>query len=821
MALWRKILVMLLSVTAALQVLGPAAAQSNSIDNVVVSVPVCDGVNGRLAVTYTSDGQPDRWISNSLGIGGYNTSSAFGAGTHTQEFQYLPPPNTVEGSILTVTVRMGTLPDLSDLDTETFSFNCSTGEKITTAVAPFATYDSALTPYQIPVTINVTTNDIDSDGNLNPASATVVSGPSNGSLTNNGDGSFVYTPNNGFSGLDGFTYQVCDTTNLCSGAAPVSIQVAEPNRAPVANDDFVNTPIGSAISIPVLTNDTDPDEFPIFTPSKYTFSVFSNPNNGIAVSTGINGVINYTPKTGFNGIDSFIYQVCDSGNLCATGKVTIQVGSVFNPPVAVNDSVRTEEGIGASFNVASNDSDPDGDLNPESVTALTNPTNGTLFPHTDGTFGYKPNDGFLGFDSFTYQICDFGNHCASATVSIEVFHVDHPPVATDLHVGSDGNGVDFGLANNISDPDGNLDLKSLTILNSPAHGSLTKTEDTVYRYIPTGGFVGRETFQYQICDTTSLCTTATITIDVKATNRPPVANDDIDSTIPGFDIGIDVAGNDTDPDGNLDPTSISILTNATHGTASKLDTFVHYVPDNTYVGSDSFTYQICDKDGLCASASVTVVIESPGTPPVANDDTVSTPSGLAVVINVAANDNDVDGNLNPNTTSLLTNPTNGTVFNNGNGSLIYTPNKGFSGTDSFTYRICDTNKLCDSATVTVKVTTVVANHLPDCSAAHPTIRIIWPPISLLMIPIQIRGVTDVDGNQIKITITGIAQNEADRGLFRGDLYPDSFGVGTKTAWLRAERNPKGTGRIYTIAFRADDGKGGSCTGTVMVTVPRR
>ncbi|MBI1277849.1 MAG: tandem-95 repeat protein [Anaerolineaceae bacterium] len=825
MPLGRKILVIcLLLLIALLPVSGPTAAQSNSIDNVVVSVPVCDSPNGssdgRLAVTFTIDGLDNRWISNTLSGISNNTYPSYGAGTHTENYQYFAPPGTMAGSILTVTVQLGTQPNSSDLDSETFSFNCSTGEKVGTPVAPFATGDSAITPYQTAVTINVLLNDTDSDGNLNPASTAVVSDPANGSVTNNNDGTFVYTPNNGFSGIDSFTYQVCDTTNLCSAAAPVTIQVSPPNRPPVANDDSANTATNAAVNIQVSSNDSDPDDVTIFNPDTHTFSVISNPSNGVAVYRS-GGLFTYTPNAGFNGIDSFTYQLCDSGGLCASAKVTIQVGPIFSSPVAIDDSFRIEEGVGNTLNVALNDSDPDGDLNPESVTALTNPSNGTLFPHSDGTFSYKANDGFLGFDSFTYQICDFGNHCASANVTIEVFHVDHQPIATDLHAVSDENGVDFGLTNLISDADGNLDLKSLTILNSPTNGTLTATGEGMYRYVPTGGFVGQEILTYRICDTTNLCATASITIDVKATNRPPVANDDEDSTIPGFDIGIDVAGNDTDPDGNLDLKSITILTNPTHGTASRLDTFVHYIPDNTYVGSDSFSYQICDTEGLCDSAKVTVAIMSPGSPPVANDDTATTPSGSAVVINVITNDNDPDGNLNPNSISVLTNPANGTLFNNGNGSFIYTPNKGFSGTDSFTYQICDTNKLCASAKVTISVSAIVSNHAPDCSGARPTIRVIWPPINLLIIPVRIRGITDADHDRVEVTITNIMQNEANRGLFRGDLYPDSFGIGTQTAWLRAERNPKGTGRIYTIAFSANDGKGGSCTGMVIVTVPRK
>ena len=74
-----------------------------------------------------------------------------------------------------------------------------------------------------------------------------------------------------------------------------------------------------------------------------------------------------------------------------------------------------------------------------------------------------------------------------------------------------------------------------------------------------------------------------------------------------------------------------------------------------------------------------------------------------MIINVAANDTDIDGVLNPSSVSVVSGPANGTVSNNGDGRLTYTPEAGFTGTDSFTYQICDTKGACDSATVSVDV----------------------------------------------------------------------------------------------------------------------
>jgi hypothetical protein len=73
---------------------------------------------------------------------------------------------------------------------------------------------------------------------------------------------------------------------------------------------------------------------------------------------------------------------------------------------------------------------------------------------------------------------------------------------------------------------------------------------------------------------------------------------------------------------------------------------------------------------------------------------------------------------------------------------------------------------------------------------------------------------------VTVRITGITQSEPVEGTGDGNTCPDASGVGTPTALLRAERSGAGTGRIYVIEFTAEDGKGGTATGSVTVSVPK-
>jgi hypothetical protein len=92
--------------------------------------------------------------------------------------------------------------------------------------------------------------------------------------------------------------------------------------------------------------------------------------------------------------------------------------------------------------------------------------------------------------------------------------------------------------------------------------------------------------------------------------------------------------------------------------------------------------------------------------PVAQDDHTSTHQNTAVTFNVTSNDSDADGNLDPTTATATTNPANGSLVNHGNGSFTYTPNAGFSGSDSFIYSVCDIIGECSSATVIISVSSV-------------------------------------------------------------------------------------------------------------------
>lgn len=186
--------------------------------------------------------------------------------------------------------------------------------------------------------------------------------------------------------------------------------------------------------------------------------------------------------------------------------------------------------------------------------------------------------------------------------------------------------------------------------------------------------------------------------------------DDFVTTDEDVPVIVDIYANDSDLPANGTLTT----TNPTNGTVNvdnngtpndPNDDIVTYIPNPDYNGPDTFTYTICNTFGDCSTATVNITVL-----PIVDaiDDAVATTENTPVTIDILANDNDI-----PNSGSItLTDPTNGTVVLNDNGTptdpsddtVTYTPNSSFIGADNFTYLICDTAGNCSTATVFIVVT---------------------------------------------------------------------------------------------------------------------
>jgi hypothetical protein len=183
-------------------------------------------------------------------------------------------------------------------------------------------------------------------------------------------------------------------------------------------------------------------------------------------------------------------------------------------------------------------------------------------------------------------------------------------------------------------------------------------------------------------------------------NRAPTAGDDVIATTENVAASVDVASNDSDPDGDV--FAVTAHTSAVHGAVTFLGSVVTYTPAAGFVGADSFTYTI--GDGRGGSATATVAVSVVDRPPVANDDAIGTVQDMAGTVNVLGNDTDPD----PDELVVIafTQGANGAVAI-ASGIATYTPAAGFVGSDGFTYTIDDGHGATSTATVNVTVTSSV------------------------------------------------------------------------------------------------------------------
>jgi hypothetical protein len=492
-----------------------------------------------------------------------------------------------------------------------------------------------------------------------------------------------------------------------------------PDNLPTAIDDTFTTNENTLLNVPapgVLQNDISYD------PGTLLASLVTGTSQGM-LTLNPNGSFTYNPDANFSGTDVFTYTATDSYGTSNQARVTLTVSAVNYAPAAVDDQVSTREDTPVIIDVLSNDSDPDGNLDPTSVSIVTGAAHGTtsVDPLT-GKVTYSPSLHFYGQDGFAYKVCDTLNACSTANVIIDVLFVNHPPVANDDQATTleDVPVVILVTANDI-DIDGNLDPSTVKIVSQSVHGS-TIVDPSIgsVTYFSNSNYNGADSFSYQVCDIVGACSTANVSITVTPVNDPPVATDD-STSIQDPSVTVDVLANDTDPDGieDLLPSSVTVITPPITGTATvNTDNgSITYTPNSGFwEGIDTFRYQVCDHGGLCAQANVTIDVTRVNQPPVANPDSDTTLEDTPLSIgNVAVNDTDLDNNLDPKSVTIVRQPTNGSAtMISPKGTILYTPNPNFNGMDEFTYQICDTGKpdpngsppLCASAEVTITVTPV-------------------------------------------------------------------------------------------------------------------
>ncbi len=758
-----------------------------------------------LTINYTVSGTDYDHLHLSLDGAGHNTIMDL-TGTYTFN-NVSPGPHTVTATL--VTAAHQPVPVASATDTIAIVVTDSIG-------SPVAIDDELSATAVGSTDLVVLTNDLDIDGSIDPSTLTLQQVPSSGNATVDPvSGTVIYTPNPGTTS-DQFSYQVADNSGLISNEAFVDVTVngliplsglvlhLEADEGVLAsggivttwqdlsgngNDLFavgdpqlITTPTGgSAIDFDgvgdmlsrgsgftgIPTGNTDRTVFALvqYDGTGYggvsfgdrgcnkTFGLIVDPSGNLMMQgfcrsndfatteagTGAGWIIQSVVLEG--GIFSHYKddQLIDSqthsfgtvmddivvgAEIDGTPKIDMQVSAVLiynralNPselqqvrsylqqnylgpptpqnPIAGDDSATVTAGSAVLIDVLSNDVDPDGLIDPATVSIVQSPSSGTLVVDPiNGSVTYTHDGGASLTDSFSYTVQDDqGALSNEANVTLDVVASLPPSAVNDSAFVVQGNSVLIDVLSNDSDPEGAIDSSSVSIVQQPSLGiaSVNPTTGEI-NYQHGGASTQSDTFTYSFSDQAGVVSnTATVTITVGTPDATVQITSPAEGGLlqgPSLTINYTVSGTD------YDHLHLS-LDGAGHNTIMDLTgtyTFNNVSPGPHTVTATLVTAAHQPVPVASATDTIAIVVTDSIGSPVAIDDELSATAVGSTDLVVLTNDLDIDGSIDPSTLTLQQVPSSGNAtVDPVSGTVIYTPNPGTTS-DQFSYQVADNSGL--------------------------------------------------------------------------------------------------------------------------------
>jgi gliding motility-associated-like protein len=522
-----------------------------------------------------------------------------------------------------------------------------------------------------PVTTNVKAN----DGSAGTGATVNVNQPAHGTTTVNAAGNVVYTPENGFIGVDTYTYTL---TKGGDTSDPITVTI---NVKPIGVTDNVTTPINTVVTSPLKANDG---------PSG-TGTVVITPTPGAHGTTTVdaNGNVIYTPANNYIGKDTYTYTITKNGVTSAPVTVNVTI-----KPLGVNDTYTTPINTAITSPVKSNDG---ASATGTTVKVVTQPVHGDVTVNASGTIRYVPDAGYVGVDTYTYTLTTADGVVSDPiTVTINI----KPVGVNDAYTTP----INTVITSPVISNDGPSGTGTVIITpTNGAHGTTTVSAGGSVVYTPANNYIGKDTYTYTITKNGVTSDPITVTINI----RPVGVNDEYTTPL-NTSITSTVKSNDG-PSGT--GTTVA-ATQPIHGTVTvNANGTITYKPDNNFSGVDTYTYTLTTPDGV-TSAPITVTVN---VNPNGVNDATTTPINTPVTTNVRANDGDSG-------VGAVVTPTpgaHGTTTVNASGNVVYTPDNGFIGKDTYTYTLTKNGAISPPITVTVSVRPVGVNDAYTTSVNTP------------------------------------------------------------------------------------------------------
>ncbi|ELD2701856.1 tandem-95 repeat protein, partial [Vibrio parahaemolyticus] len=750
-----------------------------NLKDLTISASVSDGVNptasdsDSLIVTRVNDAPTvenaiaDQVLSEDFASYTIDLNDAFKDSDSALNFSVSGNSNvlvSIENGIATISPTA----DWNGSETLTFTATDPSGESVSQTVnftvTPVADIvaDKTTVVEDTPTIIKVLGNDT-FEGDDKVVSLDAENGPKNGTVIVNNDGTVTYTPDDNYVGEDTFTYIV--TSGGVSESTTVNVDVTPVNDAPVAKDDIATTQEDTAVTIDVLSNDTDVDG------DKLSIQSASVPEAQGKVEI-VDGKLVFTPAENFNGDAEIAYIVTD-GQLTDEAKVTVTVNPVDDAPTIKVDAVEsiTEDAVNTDTVVATltvRDTDTPED---QLTVSLENNSNGYFVLVGDevkltqaGVDAVNNDELNLKDLTISASVSDGVNPTANDSDSLVVNRVNDAPTVenaiADQVLSEDFASYTIDLNDAFKDSDSALNFSV-----SGNSNVLVSIENGIATITPTADWNGSETLTFTATDPSGESVNQTVDFTVA-----PVVDIEADSAdvVEDTPTIINVLGNDT-----FESTDKVVSLDAENGPKNGTvivnnDGTVTYTPDDNYVGEDTFTY-IVTSGGVSESTTVSVDVTPENDAPVAKDDTAITDEDTPVTIDVLPNDTDVDGDkLSVESASV---PKEQGTVEVVNGKLVFTPAENFNGDAEITYTVTD-GELTDEAKVTVTVNPV--NDAPtikvdavesitedavntDTVVATLTVRDTDTPEDQLTVSLEnnSNGYFVLVGNEVKLTQAGV------------------------------------------------------------------
>ncbi|WP_257970532.1 tandem-95 repeat protein, partial [Vibrio parahaemolyticus] len=576
----------------------------------------------------------------------------------------------------------------------------------------------------------------------------------NGTLVDNGDGTWTFTPQIDDDTEVSFTFDIIDDEDLVvSGSA--NLDILPINDAPNAKNDVITTEEDTAVTIDVLVNDSDVEG-----------DVLSIQSASVPSEQGSVGIVDgklvFTPAENFNGEATITYIVTD-GDLTDEANVTVTVTPVNDSPVAVDDTVSTQEDTVVTIDVLPNDSDVDGDK--LSIQSASVPEAQGKVEIVEGKLVFTPAENFNGDAEITYTVTD-GQLTDEAKVTVTVNPVNDAPIIKVDAVESiteDAVNTDTVVATlTVRDTDTPEDQLTVSLENN-SNGYFVLVGNEVKLTQAGVAAVNNDelnlkdlTISASVSDGVNPTANDSDSLVVNRVNDAPtvenaIADQELSEDFATYTIDLNDAFKDSDSALNFSVSGNSnVLVSIENGIAT-------ISPTADWNGSETLTFTATDPSGESISQTVNFTV-APVADIVADKATVveDTPT----IIKVLGNDTfEGDGKV----VSLDTNngPANGTVSVNPDGSVTYTPNDNYVGKDTFTY-VVTSGGVSESTTVNVDVTPV--NDAP-VAKDDTAITDEDTPVTIDVLPND----TDIDGDKLSIQSATVPEAQGKVEIVDGKL----------------------------------------------------